>query len=101
MNYDYELILIHRPFTQDDIGNELPGEPVETPLLCRKESVGRSEFYNAAAIGMQPEAVFVIHAYEYAGQTEVRFEGAKYKVIRTYQTSFEEIELTCQKVVSG
>lgn len=101
MNYDHELTLLEHPIVEDEIGNQVPGEAVETILLCRQQSVSRSEFYNAAAVGVQPEAVFIIHAYEYTGQTEVRFEGTRYKVIRTYQTGIEEVELTCQKVVSG
>ncbi|MFD1885583.1 phage head closure protein [Paenibacillus wenxiniae] len=100
MNYDHELTLLEYPIIEDEIGNQIPGEPVETALLCRQQSVSRSEFYNAAAAGLQPEILFTIHAYEYDGQRELLFEGSKYKVIRTYQASFEELELTCQKVVS-
>lgn len=100
MNYDHEVTLIHHPIIEDGIGNQLPGEPQETKLLCRKESVSRAEFYNAASNGLKPSVVLIVHSYEYSDQKEVVFEGERYKVIRTYQTGFEEIELTCEKVTS-
>lgn len=101
MSYDHELILITPAgFVEDDIGNQIPVGPVELPLLCKLESVGRAEFYNASSQGMKPEKVFIIHAYEYDGQQLVKFEGKQYRVTRTFQTGTEEIELTCERVVA-
>lgn len=99
MTYDHELKLIKQTFTEDEIGNQVPVEQ-EIPILCGLKSVARSEFYSAATAGLKPEAVFVLHAYEYEGQQKVVFEGARYKVIRTYAVSFEELELTCEKVAA-
>ena len=98
MSYDHELILISHMIGQDNIGNSIPIETIETSILCRLNSVGRSEFYNAAVAGLRPEIVFTIHNYEYSGQKQLRFEGILYSVIRTYATSFEELELTCERV---
>lgn len=95
--YDHELVLINQTITQDAIGNEIPTE-TRTTILCKLESVGRNEFYNAAQNNMKPEIVFTIHAYEYNNEQVVEFDSVKYKVIRTYKVSFEEIELTCEKV---
>lgn len=101
MTYDNELILITPgQIVEDDIGNQIPVDPIETPIYCGLRSVGRSEFYNAAVTNLRPELVFVIHAYEYSNQKLVRFEGVDYRVIRTYSTSFEELELTCEKVTA-
>lgn len=100
MTYDYELTLITQTYTTDEIGNQVPTE-VESVILCSKKSVARSEFYNAAVKGLRPEIVFVAHPYEYDGQTKVKFEGVKYNVIRTYETSSEDIELTCEKVATN
>lgn len=101
MSWDYELTLI-RPgeITQDDIGNQIPGDPVETVILCKLQSVGRTEFYNAAVAGLRPEMMFVIHGYEYNYEQSVRFDGVLYRVIRTYSTGFEELELTCERVAA-
>lgn len=96
MTYDNELTLINQTYTEDEIGNQIPVEN-ETVVLCGLKSIGRTEFYNAAVAGLKPELIFVVHGYEYNGQTKVEFEGVRYKVIRTYSTGFEEVELTCER----
>lgn len=100
MRYDYELSLIEETFTEDDIGNQIPGES-KILALCGLKSIGRTEFYNAAAAGLKPEIILVMHGYEYNGAKQVEFEGKRYNVIRTYSTSFEEVELTCEKVIGN
>ena len=100
MSYDHELILLSETTTYDEVGN--PIQSVErSPVLCELNSVGRSEFYNAAVAGLKPEKAFTIHKFEYGNENELEFEGLKYKVIRTYATDFEEIELTCEKVTGN
>ena len=37
----------------------------------------------------------IVHPYEYEGQRYIRFHGKKLKVVKTYQISAEELELTC------
>jgi SPP1 family predicted phage head-tail adaptor len=99
MTYDHELTLIGQSYTEDEIGNPIPVE-TETVILCGLKSVGRTEFYNAAVTGLRPEMVFVIHGYEYNGEQLVKFEGVRYRVIRTYAIDFEEVELTCERVAA-
>lgn len=99
MTYDNELTLIKQEFIEDEIGNQIPTETRKT-LLCSVKSVGRNEFYSAATAGLRPSIVFVIHGYEYDGEQSVEFEGIRYKVIRTYSTDFEEMELTCERVAA-
>ena len=99
MTYDHELTLISQTVTEDEIGNQVPVE-TETVILCGLKSVVRAEFYKAALNGLKPEMVFVIHAYEYSGQKKVKFEGNYYSVIRTYEPSFEELELTCERIIA-
>ena len=100
MTYDNELTLISSTITYDDIGN-----PIETPtkvdILCGLKSIGRTEFYNAAANGLKPTLIFLIHKYEYNGEALIKFESSKYNVIKTYSTGIEEIELTCEKVIGN
>lgn len=100
MTYDHDLTLISQEIREDEIGNQIPVE-TETTVLCGLKSVGRSEFYDAAASGLRPELVFVIHGYEYNGERIVKFEGVRYNVIRTYQVDFEEMELVCEKVAGN
>jgi SPP1 family predicted phage head-tail adaptor len=94
MSYDYELTLINETNTEDDIGNQKPTN-TETKIFCGIKSIGRNEFYNAAVAGLKPEIIFIIHGYEYNSQEKVKYDGKLYKVMKTYSTNFEEIELTC------
>ncbi|MCY8180895.1 MULTISPECIES: phage head closure protein [Bacillus] len=98
--YDHELTLIQQDFDSDEIGNQIPTE-TRTTVLCSKKSVTRTEFYNAANSGAKPVLVFTVHSYEYNDQQKVEFEGRPYSVIRTYENDFEEIELTCERVIGN
>lgn len=107
MTYDHELTLIRREYPLDEYGlpqtdedgNQIVTE-IETVILCGLKSVGRTEFYNAAATGLKPELVFIVHGYEYSGESAIEFAGNRYRVIRTYAPGFEEMELTCEKVIA-
>lgn len=108
MTYDHELTLVgliypkdENGFPQtDEVGNQI-SEEIKSVVLCCVKSIGRTEFYNAATNGLKPEFIFVVHGYEYFGETLVEFEGVKYNVIRTYSVNFEEVELTCEKVAAN
>jgi len=100
VTYDHELTLIGQQIEEDEIGNQKPVE-MRTTILCSVKSAGRTEFYSGYADGLQPEYVFTVHAYEYSGERIVEFEGKRYRVIRTYQTGTEEIELTAERVIGN
>lgn len=97
MSYDHELILFSHEVVEDDVGNQTVVEGVPRAILCDIKSIGRNEFYNAASAGLNPEIVFVINKYEYANEDKVSYEGLTYRVIKTYSTGLEEIELTCER----
>lgn len=100
MTYDNELTLINKTYVKDEIGQQIPSES-KASILCGVKSIGRNEFYNAAVANFKPTLTFIIHAYEYNKQETVEFEGQRYNVIRTYSTSFEELELICEKVIAN
>ena len=96
--YDYEIKLIGTTeLEKDEYGNFLSAAQTSTTVLCNLKSVTRTEFYSAAQAGLNPEQVFEINGFEYNGETEVEFLGKRYAVIRTYRTSYETIELTCER----
>ncbi len=80
------------------------GDPVikETArqVFCRMASVGAKEFYQAAAIGLQPEIKFVLADYlDYEGEELVEHNGRTYHVLRTYRDG-QALELTCYSEVN-
>ena len=105
MTYDNELTLISSTITYDDIGNPIEA-PTNIDILCSVKSIGRTEFYNAAANGLKPTLIFVVHPYEYNGETYVEFSEdespkTRYKVVKDYKVNMEDLELTCEKVLGN
>lgn len=97
--YNNELTLLGLEVIRDEIGQEIE-VPTETKVLCKVKSIGRTEFYAAAQTGLKPSVIFIVHGYEYNGEEKVRYKGDDYKVLRSYSTTFEEVELTCEKVIA-
>ena len=67
-------------------------------VFCTVQSVTRNEFYNALNAGVQPEIVFKLAlADDYKRERVVRWKGQKYRVVRTYLTADDGIEITCER----
>ena len=73
------------------------GDTVQTAawrkIFAEKKSIKQSEFYQAQSVGIKPEITFVIHPSEYENELEVKYNDKIYKVIRTYQTDNENLEI--------
>jgi len=95
--YNNELELLREGYTEDELGNQIPSN-IKRTILCKVNSIGRSEFYSAASSNLRPEIVFTIHKYEYENERKIVFEEQQYSVLRTYATGIEELELTCERV---
>lgn len=105
---DDVITLIQEAVTgTDEYGNEII-EKVERTLLCRVSGVNRSEFYQAAQVGLKPElTVRLSCASDYFGEKLARFHGEDYTVIRTTSAldearsglALDEIELIMSKKV--
>lgn len=69
----------------DDTGNAILVTR-ERELLCQIFGVTRSEFYSAAAAGLQPEVTVRLSDFaDYEGEKLARWNGELYTVIRTYR----------------
>lgn len=91
------LTLISLTVGTDEYGNITGAEEKRTDILCAPLSVTRTEFYSAAQAGLAPTHVFEINGFEYNGECLVEFNGIKYSVIRSYQTDYETVQLTCER----
>lgn len=89
---------------QQERGVDGYGDPVITEtrreVFGEQMSIGQKEFYQAHAVGLQPEIKFKLADYlDYEGETLVEHEGQRYRVLRTYRTG-QEIEITCYREVN-
>lgn len=92
---DTFITLVSREYT----GVDAYGEPIYVEMKKRVyaqwDGVCRSEFYQAAAVGLQPTMVFRIYQRAYSDQRYVEYGGRRYRVVRTYPLVGERIELIC------
>lgn len=80
------------------------GDPVITEIprevFGEQMSIGLKEFYQAHAVGLQPEIKFRLADYlDYENETLVEHGGQRYRVLRTYRTG-QELEITCYREVN-
>lgn len=58
-------------------------------------SIGQTEFYQAHEVGKKPEIKVKIADYlDYAEETKIIYDSKIYKVLRTYRTRSNELEIT-------
>lgn len=76
-------------------GFPIEREQTKTTVFGNVKSVGYSEFWKAAAAGVQTQIKADVHTEEYGGQRAVEISGKRYKVLRTFTSKNGEItELT-------
>lgn len=75
----------------DEFGNPII-EIEKREILCNNLNIYSSEFYQAANVGLKPQAKISIHFMEYDGEEKVEYRGNKYYILRTYQNG-ELLEL--------
>lgn len=94
------LTLIHRIQGVDEYGDPVI-EETRRDVFCRKASIGQKEFYQAHAVGLQPELKLVLADYlDYNGEQLVEYDGQIYRVLRTYRTGLE-LELVVYREVNA
>jgi hypothetical protein len=63
-------------------------------VFAKQDSIGMTEFYQAAATDYRPEFKFTLaDYYDYNGETFAEYDGKIFRVMRTYRKG-QEIELT-------
>lgn len=64
-------------------------------VFCNEKSVTTNEFYQSSQNGNEIKVIFEIKQIDYEKEQYVIHEGETYKVVRTYKTNSEDIELHC------
>ena len=79
-------------------------DPAETgrKVFCTVKSIGMQEAYQAMGIGLNPEIKIVLsHDFEYRGEELCVLNQVRYRILRTYVTEADGIELTLQRVTGN
>ena len=108
MEYNDVIYLISETRTVDSYG-DISVTETERAIFAEVKSIGQSEFYQAAAVGLKPEIKFVIADFlDYNGEKKLRydpFDGQQdpatndvYDIVRTYRTG-NALEIVCAKGV--
>ena len=93
------LTLIQQTHGVDEYGDPAITETTRE-VLAKLGSIGQKEFYQAHAVGLQPELKFVLADYlDYEGEALVEHNGQRYRVLRTYRKG-QELELTVYREVN-
>ena len=75
-------------------------KPEETQRIvyCAVKSVGYQEYYKALENNLRPAFVFVLNDYaEYNGEKIAVYHDVRYRIVRTYITARQTIELTVEE----
>lgn len=93
------LTLIQQTHGTDALGDPTVTETARN-VFAAVRSVGQKEFYQAQAVGLQPELTFVLADYlDYNDEPLAEHNGQRYRVLRTYRTG-QELELVCYREVN-
>lgn len=93
------LSLIQQTQSVDAYGDPVLAETTRE-VFCGLRSIGQKEFYQAQAVGLQPELKFVLADYlDYNDETLVAYKGQRYRVLRTYRDG-QELEIVCYREVN-
>ena len=84
----------------DDIGDVVETVTRNT-IFCNEKSISQSEFYQAHAQGLKPQIKLVIKVADYNKEQVVECEGVRYRVLRTFKSSSEDIELVLDGDIYG
>ena len=93
------ITLIRQNRSVDDYGDPVITETARD-VFAKLGSIGQKEFYQAHAVGLQPEIKFVLADYlDYDGEEIVLHNDQRYRVLRTYRKG-QELEITVYREVN-
>lgn len=93
------ITLIQQTRSVDDYGDPVITETTRD-VFAKLGSIGQKEFYQAHAVGLQPEVKFILTDYlDYDGEEIVLHNDQRYRVLRTYRKG-QELEITVYREVN-
>lgn len=81
---------------KDEYGDPVEKKEISDAVFAEIKSISQTEFYQAQTSDYKPEIKFKITDYmDYQGQKYLIHNEIKYKVLRTFRTDSNELEITC------
>lgn len=96
MDRSETITLIGSTRTQDANGVWRATETARD-VFCQVDSVTASEFFEGGRNGLNPEYRFTMFAYDYDGESTVKYKGKAYGIYRTYFGRDDTIELYAER----
>lgn len=92
VNFNESMQLISVKYDYDEIGNQIEVETEKT-VFCGKSNITQSEFYRSKELDLKIQYCMMINSFDYDGQAYARYNGVKYKILRTYTKSNDLMEV--------
>ncbi|PHV69775.1 hypothetical protein CS063_13740 [Sporanaerobium hydrogeniformans] len=67
------------------------------PIYAEIRSIGMQEFYQAKGQDIKVDIKLVLYANEYQNQDKLKYNNETYRIVRTYRTGLDKIELVCAR----
>lgn len=88
--------LMEKKYEKSPTGFEKRNETDGRTVCAETSGVGRTEFYKAASVGMNPKIIFTVSEADYAEEKIIKYEKKLFRVIRTYPIGGRKIEITAE-----
>ena len=94
------VLLVKQQRGVDDYGDPTITETFRE-VYCKTESIGQTEFYQSAALGLKPEMKLVLQDYyDYEDELILDYDGIRYRVLRTFRKG-QRLELVCTRELNA
>lgn len=70
----------------------------ESMIYCNVKSIGQTEFYQSATVGLKPEIKLETKLLDLSGISHIKYNNKIYKILRTYQKA-DTVELTLTSTI--
>ncbi len=99
--HDVECILLSKEIVQDEIGVEKEiTKEIPVPII-KNEEIYAKEYYVANQSGYKPTLRLKISALSYEGQSELKYMGTVYTIIRATEPYADEVALICERKIKN
>ena len=95
---DGVAILIKQTIAKDALNQYVPSSDSEREIFVEEKSITRSEWATAGKNGYNPDILLTTARVNYCGESEVKYNGTRYSIYRTYcPPNSDDIELYLEK----